>query len=187
LISGKKVKSDADIFLLISQSVTRDDGYRILVSQYKEKIYWTVRKMVGNHEDTNDIVQDVFMKIYKSIDQFNQESKLYTWIYRIAINETLGFLRKNKNHKIVSIDGDNSIPIMDPSDFDSLNGMQIKEILTMAVDRLPEKQKVVFNLRYFQEMKYQDMSQILGTSEGGLKALYHHAVKKIESYIKNYD
>lgn len=180
--------SDEAILSLIAHERTRNLGYQRLVSAYKERIYWTVRKMINNHEDTNDLVQEIFIKIYKNIDKFNKDAQLYTWIYRIAVNETLAAMRKSKKMKIVSIDSDMTKELNSQvDDHSQLSGAEIEDILNEAITLLPEKQKIVFNLRYFQEMKYQEMSQVLDTSEGGLKALYHHAVKKIEAYVKKHE
>lgn len=184
--SSTLIREDSDeaILGLITNPRTRDQGYRQLVSTYKERIYWTVRKMINNHEDTNDLVQEVFIKVYNNIEKFNQESQLYTWIYRIAVNETLGAIRKSKKMPIVSIDSDMAKELDSQEDSGQMDGDQIEYLLNEAVELLPEKQKVVFNLRYYQEMKYKEMSQVLDTSEGGLKALYHHAVKKVEAHIR---
>lgn len=164
-----------------------DEGFRMLVYRYKERIYWTVRRIVNRHEDADDIVQEVFIKVYKSIDGFNSESQLFTWIYRIAVNESLSYLRKASNKITRQVDTEHADLLNQNVENSLPNSEKIEKILNQAIEQLPEKQKIVFNLRYYDEMKYQDMSKILGTSEGGLKALYHHAVKKIETHIKNHD
>lgn len=138
--------------------------------------------MVENHDDTNDILQNCFIKVYRSIKGFESRSKLYTWLYKIATNETITFLNKRKRKRTESIDNVASVNNMTASrDIDS-NQLLIK--LKQAIGLLPEKQKLVFNMRYYDEMTYEQISDVLGTSVGGLKASYHHAVKKIESFIK---
>lgn len=164
--------------------LNKDGGFKSLMHQFQEPIYWHIRRMVTVHDDANDVVQNTFIKVYKNLEKFNHESKIYTWIYRIATNESLSFLKQKKRKQTEAIDdGENSVEHSLSSDpfFDG-NAAQIT--LQKAILLLPEKQKVVFNLRYYDEMSYKDMSQILDTSVGALKASYHHAVKKIENYIK---
>lgn len=178
--------TDQKILSLILEGTTSEQGYRLLVNEYQEKIYWVIRKMVSSHDECDDILQEVFIKIFKGINRFKRESKLYTWIYRIAVNETLAYLRKKKSN-VISIDSVAYTLHDGHGENDYADGDAILKTLNKAVSQLPEKQKLVFNLRYFQEMKYQDISEILNTSEGALKANFHHAVKKIEQYIKDYD
>ena len=155
-------------------------------NKYQEKIYWHVRRMVVDHDDAHDVVQNVFIKVWKGLDNFREDAKLYTWLYRIASNESLTFIEQQKKRQIVSFEDAQSglaDRLKADKDFDP-NKLEWK--LQMAIQQLPEKQKLVFSLRYYDEMPYEDMSRILETSEGALKASYHHAVKKIEEYILNH-
>jgi len=158
-------------------------GFDLIVSTYQERLYWHVRKMVIDHDDANDIMQNVLVKIWKGLANFRAESALFTWLYKIATNETLTFLKQKKNKFSTSItELEGQLP--GGTDSESLiSGDEIQIRLQLAIQRLPEKQRTVFNMRYFEEMKYEKMSRILSTSEGALKASYHHAVKKIEAYF----
>lgn len=152
-----------------------------IVAKYSEPLYWKIRRIVLNHEDANDILQNVFIKAWKGLDEFKQESKISTWLYRIAINESLDFLRKQKT--LMSIE-DNAPAVERLMADDFFDGDRMQAQLQVAIAQLPEVQRTVFNLRYFDEMKYSDISQLLGTSEGALKASYHIAVRKITAYLK---
>ena len=163
----------------------KESGFRTLMHQFQEQTYWHIRRMVTTHEDADDVVQNTFIKVYKNIEKFEGNSKLYTWIYRIATNESLTFLKNRKKRQSESIDNSETNienNLIADSYFD---GNHIQLMLQKAIYQLPEKQKAVFNLRYYEEMPYSDMSEVLQTSVGALKASYHHAVKKIEEYIKN--
>ena len=162
---------------------TQKDGFANLVSEYSERIYWQIRKMVLSHDDANDILQDVFIKAWLNIDNFRGESKLTTWLYRIAINESITFINRKKNQNNISVDSDDSFLLNTFESDDYFDGDEAQKLLQHAVLTLPEKQRLVFQLKYFEEMKYDDMSDILGTSVGALKASYHHAVKKIEKFL----
>jgi len=165
----------------------RDLAFHKLVKKYQERLYWHIRKMVLNHDDTDDILQNTFIKVWKSIDNFREESSLFTWLYRIATNETITFINSKKRRTM--------LPLSDATDYlrDNLisdpyfEGDKIQMKLQEAILLLPEKQRLVFNMKYFDEIKYEEMSQILETSVGALKASYHHAAKKIEKYLKNTD
>lgn len=153
------------------------------MEKYQQPLYWQVRRLVYDHEDANDVVQNCFIKIFRSIHTFEGKSKLYTWLYRIATNEAITFLNKRKQKFATSIDHDeNSLSNRLRADA-FFDGDEAQRKLFEAIERLPEKQRIVFNLRYFDEMSYADMSEILETSEGALKASFHHAVKKIENYV----
>lgn len=153
------------------------------MEKYQQPLYWQVRRLVYDHEDANDVVQNCFIKIFRSIHTFEGKSKLYTWLYRIATNEAITFLNKKKQKFATSIDQDeNSLSNRLRADA-YFDGDEAQLKLLEAVERLPEKQRIVFNLRYFDEMSYADMSEMLKTSEGALKASFHHAVKKIENYV----
>lgn len=161
----------------------REASFTQLVTKYQERLYWHIRRMVVEHEDTNDILQNVFIKVWKNLGDFREESNLYTWLYRIATNEALTWIDQQKRRAAVSISGDDgflSEKLQAQKDFDP---SKIEWKLQQAVQALPEKQRIVFNLRYFDEMPYEDMSGVLGTSVGALKASYHHAVKKVQSFL----
>ncbi|MEE9439390.1 MAG: RNA polymerase sigma factor [Saprospiraceae bacterium] len=163
----------------------KDAGFRVLMNQYQEQVYWHIRRMVIYHEDADDIVQNTFIKVYRFIDKFENNSKIYTWIYRIATNESLTFLKSKKRRSTVTIDDEQNSLINELKADSYFDGDEVQLLLQKALKILPSKQKAVFNLRYYEEMSYKDMSEVLTTSIGALKASYHHAVKKIEKYIKN--
>ena len=176
-----------DETVLIEQLInvqTREKAFKELISLYKERLYWHVRKIVISHDDTDDVLQNTFIKIYKNIGKFKQESKLFSWMYRIATNEAITFINKrNKERKIDISEVQEQIVSTLESDI-YFSGEEIQEILQKAIASLPQKQQLVFNMKYFDNIKYTQISEILGTSVGALKASYFHAVKKIESYIK---
>ena len=176
-----------DETVLIEQLInvqTKEKAFKELISLYKERLYWHVRKIVISHDDTDDVLQNTFIKIYKNISKFKQESKLFSWMYRIATNEAITFINKrNKERKIDISEVQEQIVSTLESDI-YFSGEEIQEILQKAIASLPQKQQLVFNMKYFDNIKYTQISEILGTSVGALKASYFHAVKKIESYIK---
>ncbi len=175
---------DDEILALLADSVTYEKGFRLLVTTYSERMYWQIRKMVLSHDDADDVLQNAFVKVYKSIKNFKGNSKLYTWLHRIAINESITFLNKKKKQMTASIDHPD-LGLANQLKADRyFDGNEAEVILQKALYTLPDKQREVFNLRYYDEMSYKDMSALLGTSIGALKASYHHALKKIESYIK---
>lgn len=162
---------------------TANSAFSKLVSEYSERLYWQIRKMVLSHDDTNDVLQDVFIKVWQNLDNFRGESKLSTWLYRIAINESITYINKKRKENNVSIDNDDSFLINTLEGDTYFDGDEAQKILQEAVLTLPEKQRLVFQMKYFDEMKYDDISDILGTSVGALKASYHHAVKKVEKFL----
>jgi RNA polymerase sigma factor (sigma-70 family) len=175
--------SDKELLSQYSLPATKEKGFTLIIKKYQEKLYWHIRRMVIDHADTDDILQNVFIKVWKGLENFREDSHLYTWLYRIATNETLSFIEKQKRVATTSLndlEGSWENKIKADSHFDS-NKLEWK--LQLAINQLPEKQRIVFNLRYFDEMPYEQMSQILETSEGSLKASYHHAAKKIESLL----
>jgi RNA polymerase sigma factor (sigma-70 family) len=174
--------TDEQILELIQ--LNQDGGFRSLMHQFQEPIYWHIRRMVTLHDDANDVVQNTFIKVFKNIEKFNKDSKLYTWIYRIATNESLTFLNRRKKKQTETIDGDEYSLENKLSSDPFFDGNAAELVLQKAILLLPEKQKAVFNLRYYDEMNYKDMSEMLDTSVGALKASYHHAAKKIEDFIK---
>tara|TARA_Y100001933_G_scaffold265154_1_gene336017 strand:- start:29536 stop:30078 length:543 start_codon:yes stop_codon:yes gene_type:complete len=168
----------------LKQEESRAKAFEVLVNTYKERLYWHIRRIVLNHDDTDDVLQNTFIKIYKNIDNFKGESKLYSWMYRIATNESLTFL-KQKSKKMGISDQELKDRLVENLEADVyFEGDEIQLKLQKALASLPDKQKLVFTMKYFQEMKYEDISEALGTSVGGLKASYHLAVKKIETYLK---
>jgi RNA polymerase sigma factor (sigma-70 family) len=180
------VLQDSELLLQFRNQATREPAYTALIRKYQEKLYWHVRRMVIEHEDANDVLQNVFIRVWNGLENFREDSQLYTWLYRIATNESLSFLEQKKRKSSVSlsdVESGLSNSIKADKDFDP-NKLEWK--LQLAIQQLPEKQRVVFNLRYYDEMPYEEMSRVLETSEGALKASYHHAVKKIEDYILNH-
>lgn len=160
-----------------------ETAFTLLVDSYTERLYWHIRRFVCSHEDANDILQDVFLKVWSALPTFRGESKIFTWLYKIATNEVLNFLRKNPYNR--KVDGDLTDFFLERIDEDPyFNGNALQRELHKAIQRLPEKQRLVFTLRYFDEMKYEDMSDITGTSTGALKASYHHAYNKIKEELE---
>ena len=164
---------------------TREKAFRELVTLYKERLYWHIRKIVISHDDTDDVLQNTFIKIYKNIGKFNQESKLFSWMYRIATNEAITFINKRAKERNVDISEMHEQLASTLESDVYFSGDEIQQILQKAIATLPQKQQLVFNMKYFDEIKYNEMSEVLETSVGALKASYFHAVKKIENYIKN--
>jgi len=174
---------DKELLEKIRNKETRNYGFNLLVRAYQERIYWHIRKMVIDHDDADDLVQDVFIKVWKNLDKFREDAKLYTWIYRIATNECLTFLAKKKRRFFLPI-GDVEGELISKIDFNAHVGEdEIHLKLQKALLKLPDKQRLVFNMKYFDEMKYEDIATITNTSVGALKASYHHAVKKIEELL----
>lgn len=165
---------------------TRRKAFERLVEGYGEPLYWHVRRIVLNHEDANDVVQNVFLKAWTRLDTFHQESKISTWLYRIAINESLDFIRHQKAQMLSTDEEGASVTNQLMAD-EYFDGTETEAMLQEAVAQLPDVQRMVFNLRYFEDMKYSDISQVLQTSEGALKASYHIAVKKISEFFKQRD
>ena len=163
---------------------TKEQAFRVLIKEYKERLYWHIRKIVVSHDDTDDVLQNTFIKVFRGIDNFKQDSKLYSWMYRIATNESITFLNKKARDRNVDISEIKQELATSLSSDEWFTGDEIQLILQKAIATLPEKQQLVFNMKYFDNMKYDEISTILETSVGGLKASYFHAVKKIEHYIK---
>lgn len=177
-----------DDITLINQFKTanKEAAFTTIIKKYQEKLYWHIRRLVIHHEDTNDVLQNMFIKVWRSLDSFREESQLYTWLYRIATNESLSFLEKQKKHTGLSMSDESYNLSNTIKASDHFDGNKLEWKLQLAIQQLPEKQRAVFNLRYFEEMPYEKISKILDTSEGALKANYHHAVKKIEDFIINH-
>ncbi len=166
---------------------TQQVAFSELVKEFSESLYWQIRKIVIGHDDANDVLQNTFIKVWTSIENFRGDSKLSTWLYRIAINESITFLNKQRAQNNVSLDDADTYLISRLEGDEYFDGDEAQLKLQKAVLRLPEKQRIVFNMKYFDEMKYEDISEILETSVGALKASYHHAVKKIEEFLSTKD
>lgn len=182
--SSKQTVTDAMILEWLRQPATFEKGFSWMLRSYQERIYWHIRRMVTHHEDANDVMQNTFIKAYKGIKNFKGNSQLYTWLYRIATNESITFLKKQQRHQSSSIESEETNLENQLKADVYFDGDEIQRKLQAALNTLPEKQRLVFNMRYFDEMSYKDISEVLGTSVGGLKASYHHAVKKIEAILK---
>ena len=176
---------DAQLLADFSRPKSREKAFGKLIQKYQQRVYLLVRKMVIDHDDADDVVQEVFIKVWKNLDRFEGGSQLFTWIYRIATNECLRFLeRKKKKRFWISISDAGHELAAKIDSAPHISGDEVQKKLQKALLRLPDKQRLVFNLKYFEELKYEDMAEITGTSVGALKASYHHAVKKIEEDIK---
>ena len=179
-------RSDAELLMQFKKPESKEQAYTSVIKKYQEKLYWHIRRMVIDHDDANDVLQNVFIRVWKGLENFREDSQLYTWLYRIATNECLTFIEGQKKRASVSlsdVESGLSNKIKADKNFDA-NKLEWK--LQLAIQQLPEKQRIVFTLRYYDEMPYEEMSRLLGTSEGALKASYHHAVKKIEDNIRNH-
>ena len=162
------------------RSGEHEKAFNGIVSVYSERLYWHIRRFICNHDDTNDLLQDIFIKIWAALPSFRGEAQLFTWLYRIATNEVLNHMRKQKFKAMVSLDSESKMLERKIDEDPYFNGNEIQRELHKAIQRLPQKQRIVFSLRYFDEMKYEDIAQITGTSVGALKASYHHAYNKIK-------
>ena len=169
------LKSEKDLNLIM----------RNIIRLYKERLYWHIRNIVKNHDDTDDVLQNVFIKVFQNISKFKGESKLYSWLYRIATNESITFLNKQAAKRGISNEELNTILVGNLKADVYYDGDEMQYKLQLAIASLPQKQQLVFNMKYFQDLKYKEMSEILETSEGALKASYHLAVKKIEDFVKS--
>lgn len=183
-MTGNNTHPDDQELIASFRKGALEGAFTKLVRKYQERLYWHIRRMVVVHEDTDDILQNVFIKVWRNLEGFRGDANLYTWLYRIATNETLSWIEAQKKFSTVSMDGKEDFlenrlqaqPNFDPE--------KIEWKLQRAIGTLPEKQRIVFNLRYYDEMPYEEMAQVLDTSAGALKASYHHAVKKVEEYLK---
>ena len=175
--------TDNDIIRLFSDG-RQEEAFNGIVNAYTERLYWHVRRFLCSHEDTNDLLQDIFIKVWSALPQFRGEARLYTWLYRVATNEVLNHLRKQKFKALISFDSATAALERKIDEDTHFNGDELQRELHKAIQRLPEKQRIVFNLRYFDEMKYEDISEITDTSVGALKASYHHAYNKIKNDLE---
>lgn len=176
-------KEDCNIIERLSNPSTKNQAFESLVKNYSEPLYWKIRGIVLNHNDTDDILQNLWIKVWNSIESFRGDAQLSTWLYRIAINEAITFLNKEKSRQKISDDEFNEQMLSNLEADEYFDGNEATIILEKALLTLPVKQRLVFEMRYFQEIKYSEMAKLLETSEGALKASYHHAVKKIESFL----
>ena len=176
--------SDKELLEMFRSNETRSYSFNLIVRKYQERLYWHVRKIVISHDDTDDIVQNTFIKVWGNLESFREESQLFTWLYRIATNEALTFLKRKRTKFLLPlVDVEQQLSrTLESEPFMDGNELEIK--LQKAVLKLPEKQRLVFNMKYFEELKYEEISEILGTSVGALKASFHHAVKKIEDSLE---
>ena len=181
-----KTIDEKELITRLQDTAKRAEAFTILVDQYKEALYWQIRRMIFNHDDADDILQNTFIKVWTGLDNFRGDSKLSTWLYRIATNETLNFIER-KRHSTVSLDDEESHVAMTLQSDPYFDGDETQAQLQEAIAQLPDKQRQVFLLKYYEEMKYEDMSQVLQTSVGALKASYHHAVKKICDFFEHND
>lgn len=178
----EKTITDERLLELLASEFTFEQGFGLLVAAYKQRLYWHIRRIVLTHEDADDALQNTFVKVYKGIVHFEGKSKLFTWMYRIATNEALSLVQQRNKYPTGSLDGNDAAALLRADPW--FEGDETQLMLQNAIAGLPEKQRLVFHLRYYDEMPYEDMSVLLGTSVGALKASFHHAVKKIEQSIR---
>ena len=178
--------NEKEIIALLQDPTRQREAFECIVKEYSGQLYWQIRRLVLSHEDANDLLQNTFIKAWTNIDYFRGDAKMSTWLYRIALNECLTFLNKQRASNQLSID-DADMEMLNKLESDTyFDGDDTQKIFLQAIHTLPEKQQIVFNLKYFKEMKYEEISEIVGTSIGGLKASYHHAVKKIEAFLEKH-
>ncbi|MBI1222499.1 MAG: sigma-70 family RNA polymerase sigma factor [Bacteroidetes bacterium] len=176
--------TEEELIARLRDTKTRDLAFSLLVDRYQERVYWHIRKMLIDPYETDDATQNTFILVWQNLDNFREESKLFTWIYRIATNEALAAIRKKKKRVFFNFDDAGEILASRVDTPGFFSGNEIEKKLFRALVKLPEKQKLVFQMKYFEDMKYEEISEILGTSVGALKASYHHAVKKLEHHIQ---
>src|ERR1700760_4492362 len=174
---------DAEILRKFQDEKTRNEAFNLLLKKYQQKLYWQLRRMVIDHDDADDVVQDTFVKVWKNLPNFRNDAQLYTWMYRIATNECITFLNKKKQKNNIPLD-DVSYELAESlADSTYFNGDRAQQKLQEALLTLPDKQRLVFNMKYYDDMKYEEISEVVGTSVGALKASFHLAVKKIEAFL----
>lgn len=176
--------TDQEILIQFKQPNLKEAAFKQLVLKYQEKLYWQIRRMVTEHENTNDVLQNVLIKVWSYLDGFKGESQLSTWLYRIAYNETISFIQQEKKKNLA--DWETSEPLLSEKEAETRDTSEeeVGALIEKALEVIPEKQRLVFQMRYYDELSYAEISAALGTSEGALKASYHHAVKKIEEFVK---
>jgi RNA polymerase sigma factor (sigma-70 family) len=176
---------DKELLHQFKQPAEKERAFTEIIKKYQEKLYWHIRRIVVDHDDANDILQNMFIKVWNSLANFREDSQLYTWLYRIATNECFTFLEQLKRRSSISLSDVESGLVNKIKADQNFDANKLEWKLQVAIQHLPEKQRIVFSLRYYDEMPYEEMSRVLETSEGALKASYHHAAKKIENYIIN--
>ncbi len=186
-MDNNKPKDDEQLVARLREPSTCREAFGDVIRIYSEPLYWQIRRMVNNHDDANDLLQNTFMKAWGAIENFRGEAKLSTWLHKIAINESITFLEKERKRLNISLDDEESFLINTIEADENIDGDELALKLRKAIASLPEKQRLVFNMKYYDEMKYEQMSEILGTSVGALKASYHLAVKKIEQFFEDND
>lgn len=186
-MAKEPIKDSPELVERLRDPSTARSAFTQVMASYSEPLYWQIRRMVEDHEDANDILQETFIKAWTSLPNFRGDAKLSTWLYKIAINESLTFLARERRRNNVSIDDEASMLINAIEADTNIDGDALAKELRKAIAMLPEKQRLVFNMRYYDEMKYEQMAEILGTSVGALKSSYHLAVKKIEQYFSEID
>jgi RNA polymerase sigma-70 factor (ECF subfamily) len=179
-------QDDKELLIQFKETPNKEKAFTAIIKKYQERLYWHIRRMVVEHEDANDVLQNMFVKVWNGLANFREDSQLYTWLYRIATNESLTFLDQQKRRSSVSIDEEDTGLTNKVKASEGFDANRLEWKLQLAIQKLPEKQRIVFNLRYYDELPYEQMSKILETSEGALKASYHHAAKKIEDFIRNH-
>ncbi|MGV3597254.1 MAG: RNA polymerase sigma factor [Bacteroidota bacterium] len=183
--ANPQINEDEQLVRQFKDERTRSLSLHLIIKKYEKKVYWHIRKILIDHDDTDDALQNTFIKVWENLLNFREDSKLYTWLYRIATNEALAILKKKRTRfflPLVDVEAELSSKIDDSSHY---TGNEIERKLQKALLKLPEKQRIVFNMKYYDDMKYEDISEVLGTSVGALKASYHHAVKKIERFLES--
>lgn len=175
---------EEEIQLLLKKKATHRQAFDKIAKAYSERLYWHIRRMVHSHDDADDVLQNTYIKVWRNIASYRGDAKLYTWLYRIATNEALNHIRQQKKMHIVGddVDTENHASLSGDTYFDS---EAVEAKLHLAIQSLPDKQRAVFNLKYFEEMKYEEMSEVLETSVGALKASFHHAVQKVKHFLEN--
>ena len=174
---------EIDLLQQLKSETHKEQAFRTLITLYKERLYWHIRNIVKSHDDTDDVLQNTFIKVFKNINTFKGDSKLFSWMYRIATNESITFINQNAKRLQTTSEEVQLLAINNLASDIYFEGSDIQLKLQKAIATLPEKQQLVFNMKYFQDLKYSELSEILETSEGALKASYHIAVKKIEAYL----
>ena len=175
--------TDIELVELFRNADKKHYAFNLLVRKYQEKIYYFVRRMVIDHDDSDDVVQNIFIKVWNNLGSFREDSKLFTWIYRIAVNESLSFLKSKQLRSYLSLSSPEALMVKALHDDTNYDGTEIQRRLSEAIIRLPKKQQLVFNMRYYDDLSYDEISEIVGTSVGALKASYHFAAKKIEEFV----
>jgi RNA polymerase sigma factor (sigma-70 family) len=178
--------TDNELIKLFRNADKKHFAFNILVRKYQEKVYYFVRRMVVNHDDADDVVQNIFIKVWNNLDSFREDAKFFTWLYRIAVNESLSLIKSRQLRSLISLSSPEASMLKAVRDDHYFDGTEIQKRLREAIVKLPNKQQIVFNMRYYDDLNYEEMSEILGTSVGALKASYHFAVKKIEKSVTAY-